>query len=114
MPDFFSQLAQSLTQKGGNFFGNLRNIANQAAQQGAPFLNNLQNQEQAMQYLQQLGQLRYAGGNPLVAQSVADEMRRGMESYQDESFAREGAGQNLDPFQKWLLQQSSYRSIFGY
>lgn len=101
-------------QKGGNFFGNLANIGNQAAQQGAGFLNGLQDQEQAQQYLQQLGMLRYAGSNPLIQQSMGDEMRRANEAYQDLAFNNELSGQNIDPFQQWLLGQSRYKSIFGY
>lgn len=104
-----------LFQKGGNFYGNLANIGNQAAQQGAGYLNQLKDQEQAQQYLQQLGMLRYAGTNPLIQQAMADEMRRANETYQDLSFNTEaGQSKNIDPFQQWLLGQSRYRSIFGY
>lgn len=103
-----------LFQKGGNFYGNLANIGTQAAQQGAGYLNQLTDQEQAQQYLQQLGMLRFAGNNPLVQQAMADQMQRANQDYQDLSFNQELNGQNIDPFQQWLLGQSRYRSIFGY
>jgi hypothetical protein len=103
-----------LFQKGGNFYGNLANIGTQAAQQGAGYLNQLTDQDQAQQYLQQLGMLRFAGNNPLVQQAMADQMQRANQDYQDLSLNQELNGQNIDPFQQWLLGQSRYRSIFGY
>lgn len=101
-----------LFQKGGNFFGDLANVGNQAVQQGAGYLNNLQDQQQAMQYLQQLGQLQYAGSNPLIQQAMADQMKRSFNAYNDLSFNQEGAGKNISPFEEWLLGQPRYKGIF--
>ena len=108
-----NEFGGNLFQKGGNFFGNLRDVGTQAAQGARPYLDSLQDQNQAMQYMNQLGMLRYAGANPLVQQSVADEMQRGREGYQDEAFNRELAGQQLDPFTAWLMN-SRYRNYFGF
>jgi hypothetical protein len=101
---------------GGDFYGGLAGIANQAQQQGGDYLNNLSDQSQAMQYLQQLGSLRFAGANPLVAQSAADVMERTRNQYQDTAFQNELAGRNIDPFTRYLQSQNpfTYRTIYGY
>jgi hypothetical protein len=101
---------------GGDFYGGLAGIANQAQQQGGEYLNNLSDQSQAMQYLQQLGSLRFAGANPLVAQSAADVMERTRNQYQDVAFQNELAGRNIDPFTTYLKSRNpfTYRTIFGY
>lgn len=103
-----------LFQKGGNFFGDLASAGRNAAQQGSGYLNNLQDQTQAEQFLQQLGQLQYAGTNPLIQQAMADQMRNSFNQYGDLSFNQEGAGKNIDPFQQWLMSQAKYKGIFGY
>lgn len=99
---------------GGNFFSNLRQTGRDAAQNAQPFLNNLQDQSQAIQYLNQLGVLNYAGSNPLVQQSAADEMARARSGYEDFSFNNELAGKNIDPYTEWLQQQERFRYLFGY
>lgn len=98
---------------GGGFFQNLTNLGNSAAHNASGVLGELKDQSQAMQYLQQLGSLRYAGANPLVQQSAADVMQRGQNRYQDYAFNNELAGKNIDPFTRWLLEQSQYRGIYG-
>lgn len=98
---------------GGNFFGDMATIGNNAARNAAPVLGQLKDQSQAMQYLQQLGSLRYAGANPLIQQAGADVMQAGQNAYQDNAFNNELAGRNIDPFTQWLQSQSKYRGIYG-
>lgn len=98
---------------GGNFYQNLRQTGEQAAQQGMGYINSLQDQEQAQQYLSQLGVLRYAGANPLIQQAQADQMDRAKNQYNDLAFNNELAGKNIDPYIEWLRQQQQYRGLFG-
>lgn len=106
--DFGSGLTQQSPQ-GTGFFNNLQQIGNQAAQ--SPFLSGLNDQDQVQQYLAQIGQLRFAGANPMVQQSMADQMKNAFNQYNDADFYGNG---KVDAFKEWLLRQSQYRGIFGY
>lgn len=118
--NFTDQIGNTINDFGGglfsgsgqNFFAGLRNIANDALQNGNSFLTNLRDQTQAQQYMNQLLSLRYSGGNPLVQQAIADQATAASNMYDDYSFDNEGAGKNIDPYLAWL-RNSKYGNIFG-
>jgi hypothetical protein len=99
---------------GNDFFQQLAATGNRAAGGAQPYLDSLKDQSQAMQYLNQIASLRFAGANPLIQQSGADVADRSNKAYQDLSFNTELRGQNIDPFTQWLMTQPQYRGIFGY
>lgn len=113
-----NQFGQGLFQRGNTgFFGGLRNTAGAALNNPGNIdsLNNLTDQSQAMKWMQQNAMLANAGSGQLQAQAAADVLRRATNLYGDYSFNEEGAGRNIDPFQRWLMSQGNqYRGIFNY
>lgn len=100
---------QGLFQQGGNFYGQLSDIARQALGGGAQsYLGGLEDQGQVKGYLDQLQTLAYAGANPLVQQSLADTITRGYDQYKWDSLMRMNQGQQGDPYLDWLRQNAKY------
>lgn len=100
---------QNLFQQGGNFYGNMNDVAQQALHGGAlDYLGGLKDQDQVKGYLDQLQTLAYAGANPLVQQSLADTIDRGYSNYKWDSLMRMNSGQQEDPYIQWLRNNAKY------
>ncbi len=109
MDEFGRSLFQS---RGGDMFQELRSQAEGALAAGAGTLNALQDQGQAIQYINSLMAMRHAGANQVVQQALADQMRNAANAYGDYSFDVEGRGQNIDPFLQWARAQERFRGLF--
>lgn len=105
-----SNFGQAATTRGGDFFGQLRRQADAAlgSQQGMDFLGGISDQEAISQYLNQLAVLRYAGANPMVQQSIADQLEAGQRAYNWEDFQSSG---QAGKFLEWLRRQPYSRYI---
>lgn len=105
-----NNFGQAATTRGGDFFNQLRQQADAAlgSQQGMDFLGGIGDQDAVSQYLNQLAVLRYAGANPMVQQSILDQLEAGQRAYNWEDFQSSGqAGKFLD----WLRKQPYSRYI---
>lgn len=105
-----SNFGQAATTRGGDFFGQLRRQADAALgnQSGMDFLNGISDQDAVSQYLNQLAVLRYAGANPMVQQSIADQLEAGQRAYNWEDFQTSG---KAGKFLEWLRRQPYARYI---
>lgn len=114
--DVINSFGGGLFQQGGDFFGEQRDIANQAlGNQGtASFLGGIQEQSQVEQYLNQLATLKYAGANPMIQQSIADTLQRGQDLYDQSAFDQMNSGKGAgDPYLTWLRNNPLYNKYLG-
>ena len=96
-----ANFGQAASTPGGTFFGDLRRQADQALQseEGMGFLSGIADQDAVQQYLNQLAVARYAGSNPMVQQSIADQLEAAQRGFNWEDFQSSGqVGKYLD----WL------------
>jgi hypothetical protein len=101
---------------GGDFFGQERDLANNAMgnQNALDFLGNVGEQSAVEQYLNQLATLKYAGSNPMIQQSIADTIQRGQQQYEDFTTEQLTSGQSLgDPYLEWLRRNPAYNRYLG-
>lgn len=122
LPDFIRGLSNSLTTKGGNFFGQLQQLGEGAM--GSDYLAGIANPEDQAAFIQSLLPARYAGRNPMIQQSVSDTFDRQLNAFKDQDFYSGGASVPTDDpsnptpvFIRWLQEQRNVdpitRRIFG-
>lgn len=88
LPAFLQQFAQGYTQKGNDFYGNARNFAQGVL--GSPdfggFLSGVKDQNEQFQLLQSLTPLLFGGANPMVQQSVGDQIGNLFDKFRYDEF----------------------------
>lgn len=96
-----NNFGNAATRQGGSFFGDLRRQADMALQspEALGYLGGIKDQNQVMQYLAQLAVARYAGANPMVQQSIADQIEAAQRNYNYQDFT---SGGKVDPYLEWL------------
>ena len=88
LPDFLAQAAKGYTDKGNDFYGGLRNYAQGVLGGGqfGDFLGGISDQDEKFQMLQTLVPLLYGGANPMIQQSVGDQLGALFGKFHDDEF----------------------------
>lgn len=88
LPDFLAQAAKGYTDKGNDFYGGLRNYAQGVlgGDQFGGFLGGISDQDEKFQMLQTLVPLLYGGANPMIQQSVGDQLGALFGKFHDDEF----------------------------
>lgn len=88
LPDFIAQAAKGYTDKGNDFYGGLRNYAQGVLGGGqfGDFLGGISDQDEKFQMLQTLVPLLYGGANPMIQQSVGDQLGALFGRFHDDEF----------------------------
>lgn len=88
LPDFLAQAAKGYTDKGNDFYSGLRNYAQGVlgGDQFGGFLGGISDQDEKFQMLQTLVPLLYGGANPMIQQSVGDQLGALFGKFHDDEF----------------------------
>lgn len=120
LPDFLKGVAQQYTTPGASFYGNARKYAQDllGGSGMGDFLGNVGEQNEQFQFLQSLAPLLMGGANPMVQQSIGDQLEDLFGDYRyDENFGpnqEPGRDRTLRTFLKNRSDLSpAIRSLFG-
>ena len=116
LPDFIAQAAKQYTSGTGGFYGNARKYAESVM--GSPdfasFLSKVGDQDEQFGMMQALVPLLYGGSNPMVQQSVADQLKSLFGQFGDDEYNR-GTNNTLTEFLTRNRDKLSpaLRNLFG-
>lgn len=110
--DIMNEIAAGIFGNAGNFYNRQEQVADEAIRGSQGYLNGLNDQNEAADFLESMYALKYGGRNAMVRQSLTDIFNRNRGQYTRRAIEKESQGGNVDPFATWWEQQSPYNTYF--